>query len=140
MANIALLIASEPLASDELTFDENATEQMLFECVENSDPLVNKTTDSGINLNGRKYEHILYSHNEQDIVISADEISTDDGSYDFICDFWVSNLIYIANCVNGTWSDYARIQTPSGKIPISYLEGVKLFKEFSFTAFYLEPN
>lgn len=56
MKEIALRYSNERLTS--LAFDENSTNQKLFETVKCTDLLVNKTEESGILLNRRKFNPI----------------------------------------------------------------------------------
>jgi len=120
---IALRYGDERLTS--LAFDENASNQELFETVKCTDLLVNKTEESGILLNGRKFNHILYCHKDIEIIISADEIyhST---ILDFLQNFWISRYKYIAIYKNSTWSNYMQvITTESGRFPISYIDEIR---------------
>ena len=120
-----------------LTFDENASDQMTFETVKCTDPVVNTTEESGILLNGRKFNNILYKHKDIEVVISSDEIDSD--TLDFLQVFWSARFKYISLFKGSTWGSYVQIMTESGKFPLTYIEDIKDLPEVSFNLSYANP-
>jgi hypothetical protein len=74
MKRIALRFTTDKLTS--LTFDSDATNQKTYETIRMTAPIPVVVRENGILLNGRQYSHHLYSHNEIEITISTDELST----------------------------------------------------------------
>lgn len=135
MKEIALRYSDEKLTS--LAFDENALNQELFETVKCTDLLVNTTEESGILLNGRKFNHILYCHKDIEVIISADEIDSD--TLAFLQSFWTARFKYISIYKNSIWSSYVQVMTESGKFPLSYIDDIRDLPEVSFNLSYANP-
>lgn len=121
----------------DLIFVESASNQITFETVKCTDPIVNSTEESGILLNGRKYNHLLYKHRDIEVVISSDEIDND--VFDFLQFFWVARFKYISFYKDSTWGNYVQIMTESGKFPLAYIEDIKDLPEVSFNLSYANP-
>lgn len=135
MKEIALRYSDTKLES--LAFDEIADNQELFETVKCSDITINTTEESGILLNGRKYNHLLYKHNEIEIIISADEIDRD--VLAFLQEFWSARFKYISLYKDSIWGSYVQVMTESGKFPLNYIDEIRELREVSFNLSYAEP-
>jgi hypothetical protein len=135
MKEIALRYNDTKLS--DLIFVENASNQITFETVKCTDPIVNSTEESGILLNGRKFNHLLYKHRDMELVISSDEIDND--VFDFLQSFWVARFKYISLFKGSTWGSYVQIMTESGKFPLTYIEDIKDLPEVSFNLSYANP-
>jgi hypothetical protein len=120
-----------------LTFEENSSDQMTFETVKCTDPVLNTTEESGILLNGRKFNNILYKHKDIEIVISSDEIDND--TLAFLQAFWSARFKYISLKKSSTWGSYVQIMTESGKFPLSYIDDIRDLPEVSFNLSYANP-
>lgn len=127
MKEVALRYSNTRLS--ELVFDENATNQNLFECVKVTDWVVNKSEEGGVLLNGRRYSHQLYSHKEIEVTISANEI--DEEVLGYLQNYWGALYKYIAIYNNGNWSNYTEVATESGKLPITYVDDIRDLREVS---------
>jgi len=136
MKEIALRYTNQKLTS--LVFDENAPNQRLFETVKCTDLLINKTEETGVLLNGRKFSHMLYCHQEIEIVISADEIYNSE-ILDFLQNFWIGRFKYIAIQKNSIWSNYMEVVTESGKFPLTYIDDIRNLREVTFNLSYVNP-
>jgi len=135
MKEIALRHSVSKLSN--LTFEENSSDQMTFETVKCTDPVLNTTEESGILLNGRKYNNILYKHKDIEVVISSDEIDSD--TLDFLQVFWSARFKYISLMKSSTWGSYVQIMTESGKFPLSYIDDIRDLPEVSFNLSYANP-
>jgi hypothetical protein len=120
-----------------LTFEENASDQLTFETVKCSDPILNTTEESGILLNGRKFNNILYKHKDIEIVISSDEIDSD--TLVFLQAFWSARFKYISIYKDSIWGSYVQVMTESGKFPLSYIDDIRDLPEVSFNLSYANP-
>lgn len=136
MKEIALRYSDERLTS--LVFDENSTNQKLFETVKCTDLLVNKTEESGILLNGRKFNHILYCHKDIEVIISANEIYYSE-ILDFLQSFWIGRFKYIAIQKDSIWGSYVQVMTESGKFPLSYIDDIRDLPEVALNLSYVNP-
>ncbi len=135
MKEIALRYSDSKLT--ELAFDQNAENQNMFDTVKCTDIIVNTTEESGILLNGRKFNHLLYKHKDIEIVISSDEISTD--ILEFLQEYWSARFNYISLQKDSTWGNYVQIMTESGKFPLSYIDDIRDLPEVSFNFSYANP-
>lgn len=135
MKEIALRYSDSKLI--DLTFSETASNQVLFETVRCSDPIINTTEETGVLLNGRKYNNLLYKHKDLEIIISSDEIDSD--VLEFLQSFWSARFKYIALQKDSTWGNYMQIMTESGKFPLSYIDDIKDLPEVSFNLSYANP-
>ena len=136
MKEIAFRYCSTKLTDS--TFAENAQDQLTFETVKCTDPIVNTTEETGILLNGRKFNHLLYKHRDFEVVISSDEIDSD--AFEFLQAFWVARFKYISLKKNSTWGSYVQIMTESGKFPLSYIDDIRDLPEVSFNLTYANPE
>lgn len=136
MKEIALRYSNEKLTS--LIFNENASNQMLFETVKCTDLLLNKTEENGIMLNGRKYNHLLYCHANIEIIISADEIK-DSETLEFLQNFWISRFKYIAIQKNLIWGNYVQVMTETGMFPVTYIDEIRQLPEVTLNLSYVNP-
>ncbi|MFA5432101.1 MAG: hypothetical protein WC319_04415 [Candidatus Paceibacterota bacterium] len=133
MDRIALYYADSPLSS--LEFDDEAESQELFETVKITDPIITTTRVQGTLLNGRVYDHKLYSREFVEVTISADEI---DGSIlSFLQSFWAAEVRYIAY-KSTIWGDYIQVYTDSGDFPINYIEDLLILREVTFKLYYVD--
>jgi len=135
MKEIALRHSVSKLSN--LTFEENATDQMTFETVKCTDPVLNTTEESGILLNGRKFNNILYKHKDIEIVISSDEIDSD--TLAFLQGFWSARFKYISLYKSSIWGSYVQVMTESGKFSLSYIDDIRDLPEVSFNLSYSNP-
>jgi len=135
MKEIALRFNDTKLT--DLIFVENASNQITFETVKCTDPVVSTTEESGVLLNGRKFNHLLYMHRDIEVVISSDEIDND--VFEFLQSFWVARFKYISFYKDSTWGNYVQIMTESGKFPLTYIEDIKDLPEVSFNLSYANP-
>lgn len=134
MKQIALRYTDNALSS--LEFDAEAEQQELFETVKITDPISTTTRVQGTLLNGRVYDHKLYSRKFIEITISADEI---DGSIlGSLQSFWKAEVRYIAYKSTPTWGNYIQVYTDSGDFPINYLEDLLFLREVTFKLYYVE--
>lgn len=136
MKEIALRYSDERLTS--LDYDENSTNQKLFETVKCTDLLVNKTEESGILLNGRKFNHILYCHRDIEVIISADEIYHSE-ILDFLQSFWIGRFKYIVIQKDSIWGNYVQVMTETGRFPISYVDEIRDLPEVALNLSYVNP-
>jgi hypothetical protein len=134
MKRIALRYTEENLSS--MTFDSVATNQKTYETIRMTAPIPVVVRENGILLNGRQYSHHLYSHNEIEITISTDELSTSD--IDFLINFYKSNYQYIS-INNITFGNYIKVITEAGKFPLEYLNDIKYLPEIKFKLNYENP-
>lgn len=84
-------------------------------------------------LRGYMDSKLLAKRRNWDVVISADELATD-AKYNFIIDFWnTGHPHYIDITGNSLATVYSWIDViiPAGEIPIEFLNGNNLFREFS---------
>lgn len=123
-----------------LTFDEFAQNQMKFKTVKCTDLIVNTTEETGTLLNGRKYNHLLYKHNEIEIIISADEIDRTI-LRTFLQVFWAAKFKYLSlyDIVAAEWSNYIQVATEGGRFPLSYIDDVRELREVQFMFTSMEP-
>jgi hypothetical protein len=135
MKEIALRHSVSNLSNQ--TFEENASDQMTFETVKCTVPVLNTTEESGILLNGRKFNNILYKHKDIEVVISSDEIDND--TLAFLQAFWSARFKYISMYKSSTWGNYVQIMTESGKFPLSYIDDIRDLPEVSFNLSYANP-
>lgn len=136
MKEIALRYGDESLTS--LVFDENSTNQKLFETVKCTDLLLNKTEESGILLNGRKFNHILYCHRDIEVIISADEIYHS-GILDFLQSFWIGRFKYIAIQKDSIWGNYEQVITETGRFPVTYIDEIRDLPEVALNLSCVNP-
>ncbi|GAB1372750.1 hypothetical protein MASR1M45_28130 [Candidatus Kapaibacterium sp.] len=136
MKEIALRYGDERLTS--LVFDENSTNQKLFETVKCTDLLLNKTEESGILLNGRKFNHILYCHKDIEVIISSDEIYHSE-ILDFLQNFWIGRFKYIAIQKDSIWGNYEQVMTETGRFPITYIDEIRDLPEVALNLSYVNP-
>jgi hypothetical protein len=132
---LALRYTTEKL--DDLTFDEEAEYQELFETIKCTEPVVNTTTASGVLLNGRKFNHLLYKHKDFEVIISADELDAD--KLEFLQGLWGAMFIYASLYKNANWGDYVQIMTDGGKFPLTYIDELEYLPEVPFNFSYAEP-
>lgn len=135
MKEIALKYSDTKLT--DLTFIENASNQNTFETVKCTEPIVSTTEETGVLLNGRKFNHLLYTHKDFEVIISSDEIDSD--VFEFLQSFWVARFKYITLFKGSTWGNYVQIMTESGKFPLTYIEEIKDLPEVSFNLSYANP-
>ena len=136
MKIIALRYSDTKLSS--LSFDENATNQYLFETVKCTDKVPNTTVEKGSTLTGRQYSHIKWINQTIDVIISTDEI--DDTSFGFLKLFWRSNFIYVSLSEGAVFGDYSQVITDGGKFPLTYIDNIRFFKEVEFSLTYSNPG
>ena len=136
MKEIALRHSISKLSN--LTFEENASDQLTFETVKCNDPILNITEESGILLNGRKFNHILYSHRDIEVIISADEIYHSE-ILDFLQNFWIGRFKYIAIQKDSIWGNYVQVMTETGRFPISYIDEIRDLPEVALNLSYVNP-
>lgn len=136
MKEIAFRFSNTKLTN--LAFVENAQDQLTFETVKCTDPIVNTTEETGILLNGRKYNHLLYKHRDIEVVISSDEIDND--VFEFLQFFWVARFKYISLYKDSIWGNYVQVMTESGKFPLSYIDDIRELREVSFNLSYTNPE
>lgn len=126
----------------ELDFDEDLTEQQLFETIKLTDPIIATTRVQGTLLNGRVYDHKLYTRKFIEVTISSNEITT--AILSFLQAFWDSNFKYISiNTEDPIYStfeyaDYIQVYTDSGDFPVEYNEDIKYLPEVTFKLYYVE--
>jgi hypothetical protein len=136
VTEIALRYSNDILTS--LIFNENASNQKLFETVKCTDLIYNKTEESGILLNGRKYNHLLYYHKDIEITISANEINNEE-VLEFLQNFWIARFKYIAIQKNSNWGNYVQVITESGKFPLTYIDEIRDLPEVTLNLSYTNP-
>ena len=135
MKEIALRYSVSKLSN--LTFEENASDQMTFETVKCTDPVLNTTEESGILLNGRKFNNILYKHKDIEVVISSDEIESD--TLAFLQSFWTARFKYISIYKDSIWGSYVQVMTETGRFPISYIDEIRDLPEVALNLSYVNP-
>lgn len=136
MSRIAFLYSSTKLT--DLAFSNAASNQYKFEAAVLTRPIESTSKVSGDNLNGSGYYHVKFSKKERDVTISADEL--DDTKCAFFNNWFKAKFAYIS-IYNGTsWSNYIRVRTTDGRVPISFIDGINDLPELSFTIFYLSKN
>lgn len=133
MNQIAFRFTSSPLASNQLTYNPSLldSEQRLYEGLKFPRPFLNKSSEKGVLLNGRQYENINYANKEYEITITADELDASDIA--FFEAFWMSPNKYISYLSSGyTWTNYIKVVTDSGRLPISNPEDLEFLYELAF--------
>jgi len=111
----------------------NTITQLQFNGVDVKRPIPIANIDPGAMLNGYQYENKLYSTNEYDVIISADEINDDIQA--FMDRFWNAPYKYVCY-KNG---NYIEVVAGGGKIPVSYIDNNENFPEYSFTFTKVNP-
>lgn len=129
MKKVVLKYSTEKLIDFE--FDDESENQILFETVKLTDLIPETLEETGILLNGRKYNHILHLHYNIDLTISANEIT--DIEFEFLKNFWTAKYKYISLLQEGVFSGYKRVFTEGGKLPITYIEEINYLKEVAFS-------
>lgn len=82
-------------------------------------------------LNGRKVNHIRWTHLQYDFEISADEITA--AIKTFLENFWQANHLYISintgTPASPVWADYKEVEVPPGVFPLDYLQNLDVLPE-----------
>ncbi len=127
MSRIALRISDTELEG--VAYDDLATNQYAFECVEFPRPIVSNERDAGKTLSGRVYSHLLNTSTIYSPVVSADEL--DDTKVTFLEEFWNANKKYIALYDGTAWGNYIEVVTEAGDFPLSYVDDLEDLPEVS---------
>lgn len=112
------------------SFNESASEQMIFNAMAYYRPKPNIERESGRLLSNRAYHHILKSWKVHAIVLSADTI-TDEATEDFLEECWKAGRLFLA-VKETTWSNYIEVYPGSGIIPRDYIEEYPDLPEYTF--------
>ncbi len=118
-----------------LEFDEDLATQKLFETIKLTEPTITTTRVQGTLLNGRVYDHKLYTRKFIEVTISSNEINT--SILSFLQTFWDSNFKYIA-LFNDDPMYYVQVYTDGGDFPVEYVEDIKYLPEISLKLYYVE--
>lgn len=137
MPNIAIRRTEQMLG--ELTFDDviGSDEQLKFATISCQPANVSTTEIQGTLLNGRNYSHLLYTHKEYKVTISANELTPE--KIEFLLLFWLSPFKYISINNGGTWQKYIQVRTEGGAFPIEYIDDCKYLPEINFNFITANP-
>ncbi|MBX3045288.1 MAG: hypothetical protein KIT33_12580 [Candidatus Kapabacteria bacterium] len=131
MKRITLRFSNEKLST--LVYDSEAVNQLSFETIRLTDPMPVGINEEGILLNGRKYSHKLYAHNEIEFTITTDELSTN--AIEFLKSYYLSNYQYIS-LYSSSWGNYIKVITEGGKFPLDYQNDIKYLPEIKMKLIY----
>ncbi len=132
MARIAFLYNTTAIT--DITFDEYAEHQELFETIKSPPPVIVGDSNKGRLLNGYGYEHLLFSHYELDVVISANELN--DEKLLFFDSYKIAAYKYIARYVSGIWSNYIPIMYSDS---LAFVDDIEILPELTIHIEYEEP-
>lgn len=102
-----------------------------FESVKCPKPLLSLDADKGVQLNRRRFTHILGKIRENTVIISANEI--DDSIIEFFELFYGANYKYVAYCNNGEWSNFKEIDLNDTQFPLSYIDDSEYLPELTIS-------
>lgn len=113
-----------------LDYDEEAEDQLEFQCLKLFPKEIINNVNAGNLLNGRQFSHNLFNVSEINLTISTNELS--DENLEFLKNFWTSNYKYYS-LINGvTISNYKKCITNGGRFPVTYIDENINFPELSF--------
>lgn len=121
-STIALKYNDTPLS--DFIYSDTGENQWKFHTIGYPKPLSNVKTIGGELLNGRIFAHKLYSRKNIEVTISADELDEDNGSIEFLRNWWEANYKYISLATYGSYSNYREVITEGGLFPISYIDDI----------------
>jgi len=127
VSRIALRISDTELEG--VAYDDLATNQYRFDCVEFPRPIVSNERDVGKTLSGRAYSHLLSRSKIYNPVISTNEL--DEMKLAFLESYWDANKKYIALYDGTSWGNYIEVITESGDFPLSFIDDLEDLPEVS---------